>query len=234
MNEPNAQGQQPGAEIPAPENTQTQDPQAPQGGVQGRIDELTREKYEERRGREEAERRAQEAEVQRQQLVLLLSQQAAAQAQQARPTPEELDPEQQKLIAAIESRFAPTIQNLQKQNAQLAQQLGLTTIQTQVQGDQSVKQRAGEIAQNLAARGLIGQFSADDIQLMAEASLHKEARARAHNKGAPAPGLLTNATPAPRVQSPPANPQAVPHDIDRWPLDQQLDYWTKRVGDRPF
>lgn len=233
MNEPNAQGQQPGAEIPVPENQTQQDPQAPQGGVQGRIDELTREKYEAKARAEAAERAAQEANAKAQELIMLLSQQAAAQAQQARPAQEELDPEQQRLIAAIEARFAPTIQGLQKQNAQLAQQLGLTAIQTQVQGDQSVKQRAGEIAQNLAQRGLIGQFSADDIQLMAEASLHKEARARAHNKGAPPQGLLTSATPAPRVQQN-SVPQGHPADLDRWTLAKQEEYWNKYMAGKTF
>ena len=234
MNEPNAQGQQPGAEIPAPENQTQQDPQASQGGVQGRIDELTREKYEERRAREEAERRAQEAEVQRQQLVLLLSQQAAAQAQQTRPAQEELDPEQQRLIAAMEARLAPELQSLRQQNAQLAKQLGLTTIMTQVEHpDPRVKQRIQVIANNAAAKGLLGQMTVKDMELMALGSLYEEEQAKSRNKGQPPAGLLTNATPAPRVQQN-STPQGHPADLDRRSLKEQDEYWTKYMAGKTF
>lgn len=232
MNEPNAQGQQPGAEIPVPENQTQQDPQAG-SGVQGRIDELTREKYEAKARADAAELVAQRATAEKQELILLLSQQAAAQAQQVRPAQDEFDSEQQRLMAAMQAQFAPVLQGLQKQSAQLAAQLGLTTIQTQVQGDQRVKQRATEIAQNYAQRGLIGQFTVADLQDMAEASILREDRARASNKGSPAPGLLVNATPSPRVQQNPT-PQGHPVDLERWSLADQEAYWLKRLDGKTF
>jgi small-conductance mechanosensitive channel len=235
--EPNAQGQQPGAENPVlPDQQPGGEGNQGEGssGVQKRIDELTREKYEAKARADAMEQAQRDAEARNALLLQALSEQAARGQQQAPPPEPELDPEQARVVAAIEKRFKGELNRLEAQNAALAKQVGLSNITSQVEhADPRVKQRAREIAQGVAQRGLVSQFSADDITLMAEAAILREDRTKASSKGQPQPGLLTGATPAPRVDSP-QKPQGHPPDLKSWSLAKQEEYWLSKTKDMTF
>lgn len=232
--EPTAQGQQSGAENPGQPNQQSgeENQGGASSGVQGRIDELTREKYEAKARAEALERAQQEAEARNALLLQALAEQASR-GSQSQETEPELDPDQARLVATIERRFKADLQRLEQQNAALAKQVGLANISSQIEhADPRVKQKAREIASNAAQRGLLGSLSQDDITLMAEAAVIRDDRAKNGNKGQPQPGLLTNATPAPRVETP--RPQGHPADLSSWPLAKQEEYWLKNMADARF
>lgn len=232
--EPNAQGQQPGAENPVQPDQQPagEDQGGVSPGVQGRINELTREKYEAKARADALEKAQQEAEARNALLLQALAEQAqrGAQPQQAEP---ELDPEQARLVAMLEKKFQSERTRMEQQMAALAKQVGLANISSQIEhADPRVKLKAREIASNAAQRGLLGNLSQDDITLMAEAAVLREDRVKNGNKGQPQPGLLTNATPAPRVETP--RPQGHPPDLKSWSLAKQEEYWMKTMANATF
>lgn len=197
-------------------------------GFQKRIDELTAARY-----------KAQaEAEAAQKMQERLLAQLQAVQAQQVQPQAvadplSELDPALAKALQAVTSKFETQIGTLKQQ---LVAQSQATEIQQVAAArgvtDDAIRQRAVVLAQQLSAKGI--PLNAEDALRFAigESVMNGNQAPRdplGRFQGAQISGQ------APRQQTPPTGPKALPNNFERLSPTQQEKLLADRgVDDLPF
>lgn len=202
----------------------------PHDGIQKRIDELTAKAY-------QAQRMAEEASAREAKLMELLvnqhAQPAPAPQQPEFNIPDNVDPEQVRIIENIVRRTTAQYESKQAQFEQFLSQQRLQQAAAQV-NDPGIADAASRIYADWNKRSLKG-WNPEDALVYAAGQKYLEAQkqsAAAQNTrqqfARVEQPLSAQAAPAPVTTS---SARPIPANIDSWPFEKQAEFWEQRLKD---
>ena len=208
-------------------------PEVHTSGIQKRIDELTAQKYEEKRRADAIQQQLLDSQAQMARMMEMITNQQVV-APQPNPA-DDLDPEARR---AMEALMAPKYKALEARVAHMDQLLERQEFQARASSEHpDVVARANQLYSHWQKIGAAG-FKMVDALVYAKgelAGVDQTAASRARNERGQYTASAANVMQSQSAPPPPvARTSGLPADIDRRPLDEQLRLYEQHLDGKTF